>query len=243
MDLSPKVTKYLYILIAFCYLACHIDLGILAVSTDAIRLNLNITSSQMGLLASALYLGNVLGSLLGPFIFGKIKAKNIIVISSIMNALMVAVFNFVTNYWILFSSRVLVGLFQVMFVIYFPVWIDQHAPQASQTMWISFYFLTVPVGLIIGYFATSLMMGSDLQTDAYRWAFLIQTVLMLFPTALAFMLFPAKYFEKVEEGNENHAINKDFDEHLIDNQPRKTLRLSQSITNLNFNSVRLSSNL
>jgi putative MFS transporter len=130
-ELSPRVTKYLYLLIAFCYLACHIDLGILAVSSDPIRHNLQITAAQMGLLASSIYLGNVAGSLIGPFLFEKLKAKHIIVVSAIMNGILVSAFNFTTNFSIILGSRVLAGLFQVMFVIYFPVWIDQHAPVSS----------------------------------------------------------------------------------------------------------------
>jgi hypothetical protein len=41
------------------------------------------------------------------------------------------VLNFTTNYWIIFTTRFLAGLFQVVFVVYFPVWIDQHAPKKS----------------------------------------------------------------------------------------------------------------
>jgi MFS family permease len=85
----------------------------------------------MGLLASSIYFGNVTGSLLTPFIFGKLKAKHIIVVSAIMNGILVSAFNFTTNYWIIFTTRFLAGLFQVVFVVYFPVWIDQHAPKKS----------------------------------------------------------------------------------------------------------------
>ncbi len=90
--LSPKVTKYLYLLISFCFLACHIDLGIFAVSTDVMRRYLNISASEMGLLASSIYFGNVAGSLITPFLFGKLKAKHIIVVSAIGNGILVSAF-------------------------------------------------------------------------------------------------------------------------------------------------------
>lgn len=123
-NIKPKVTFSLYLVIIFCYLVCHIDLGILAVSNESIIKSLNINESGMGLLATGLYIGNVAGSLLCPFLFARIKAKTILVTAALLNAVTVAVFTFVDNYWIIFGSRIAVGFFQVMFVIYFPVWID-----------------------------------------------------------------------------------------------------------------------
>lgn len=84
-------------------------------------------------------------------IFAKIQPKKTIVVSAILNGITVGVFSITKNFWLIFGSRVLVGFFQVMFVIYFPVWIDLCAPPKSQTMWISFFFLTVPIGIIFGY--------------------------------------------------------------------------------------------
>jgi predicted MFS family arabinose efflux permease len=130
---------------------CHLDNGILAVSNETIKKDLGIEESDMGLLQSGLYVGNVIGSILSPVLFAKMQAKNIIVGSSILNALFVGVFAFTKNFWILFATRSFVGFFQVMFVIYFPVWIDLCAPQKSSTMWISCFFLTVPIGIIFGY--------------------------------------------------------------------------------------------
>lgn len=106
-------------------------------------------------------MGNVAGTLIGPFLFAKLPAKWIIVVASITNGILVSTFVLTSNFWIIFVTRVLAGLAQVMFIIYFPVWIDQHAPPKSQTMWISLYFLTVPLGLILGYFSTGLIVGSD----------------------------------------------------------------------------------
>ena len=78
----------------------------------------------MGLLATGLYIGNVIGSFLCPFLFSKMRAKHILVIAAVGNALTVAVFTFVKDYWVIFASRCFVGFFQVMFIIYLPVWID-----------------------------------------------------------------------------------------------------------------------
>lgn len=107
---NPRVTFYLYLLIVFCYLFCHIDLGILAVSNENIIKSLKIEESAMGLLATGLYIGNVVGSLICPFLFAKMRAKHLIVGAAIINAASVAVFTFTQDYWIVFGSRIIVGL-------------------------------------------------------------------------------------------------------------------------------------
>jgi hypothetical protein len=35
-------------------------------------------------------------------------------------------------------------------VIFYPVWIDQGAPESNQTMWISLFFLCEQVGVALG---------------------------------------------------------------------------------------------
>jgi MFS family permease len=235
-DINPRVTLYLYLVIIFCYLFCHIDLGILAVSNDAIIKKLEITEGDMGLLATALYIGNVAGSLLCPVLFAKLKAKHVLVVSAVMNAGAVCVFTFVNNYWIIFASRLVTGLFQVPFIIYFPVWIDQQAPPKSQSMWISFFFLTVPIGLIVGYVSTNFLMAGNPTSDIFKWSFLLQTALMIFPIAVLFLCFPAKYFEKITEGKggngeENRITQPLFEQlsHLKNSISQSNEHLSHSI--------------
>ena len=118
------------------------------------------------------------------------------VASAILNGVFVGVFAFTKSFWILFVTRAFVGFFQVMFVIYFPVWIDLCAPPKSSTMWISCFFLTVPMGIIVGYGITIGFQSMFTADDSYKWGFAVQTVLMIIPIALAMIFFPAHYYEK-----------------------------------------------
>lgn len=60
-------------------------------------------------------------------------------------------------------------------------------------MWISCFFLTVPIGLIVGYGSTAVFFSGE---DNWKWAFLIQTALMIVPISVLMIFFPAKYYEK-----------------------------------------------
>ena len=156
MGLERKrgVITFLYIVIVFCYVFCHIDNGILAVTNESLGKDLSISESYVGLLSAAIYIGNVVGSLITPKVLTLVKPKTAIVFAAVMNALAVGVFSITKNYWIIFGSRLLVGLFQVVFVIFFPVWIDLCSPPEKQTLWISFFFLAVPIGVVMGYAIT-----------------------------------------------------------------------------------------
>lgn len=52
-----------------CYYFSHIDLGVMGVSNENIQKYLGISESDVGLLATSLYIGNVAGSLICPLLF------------------------------------------------------------------------------------------------------------------------------------------------------------------------------
>lgn len=107
------MTTTLYIFIVLSYLVDHLDLGIFAVSATEIQEDLDITESDIGLLESALYIGNIIGSLLCPVLFRVIHPKILILVATVFNALLLLPFCFTSYYWVLFGTRILVGLFQV----------------------------------------------------------------------------------------------------------------------------------
>ena len=69
----------------------------------------------MGLLETGLYIGIVAGTIICPILFSVMSPKILIVIASLLNGLfaVVIVKGDILNYWIIFGSRVLVGLFLV----------------------------------------------------------------------------------------------------------------------------------
>lgn len=184
--INKRITTLLYIQIVFCYLIDHLDLGIIAVSAIEIQRDLKLSESELGLLASGLYIGNVFGSVLCPMLFRKFHPKLLMIVACILNALFLLPFTFIENNWGLLVSRILTGVFQVFFVIYFPVWIDQCAPSHLKTIWLTVLFLTVPLGIVVGYGITAIMMSFV----SWKWAFLVETVLLIVPVCIFFILIP-----------------------------------------------------
>ena len=200
-SLSIGGTRFLYSIIFMCYLFAHIDMGILAQASEIIQSDLAITEGQMGLLETAMYIGIVLGSVICSILFSVCSPKLIILGAVIFNAGAVAVFSLTQIYWAIFASRIAVGLFLSVFIIYFPVWIDQCAPIKSQAIWISFYFLTEDLGMVLGY-GIAVLCNSVLNVN-WKWGFMVQSALMVFPVFPLFLVVPGKYFNQTP-GGERH---------------------------------------
>lgn len=60
-------------------------------------------------------------------------------------------------------------------------------------------FLTVPLGIVLGYGVTAVMM----MFTSWKWAFMIQTVLMIAPIGVLFASIPSQYYQTSNHSN-NH---------------------------------------
>ena len=108
------------------------------------------------------------------------------------------------NFFYLWISRTLVGFFQTFWCIYIPVWIDMFAPIQKKTIWLTLTQLAVPLGIVIGYCSTAVLV-SNLN---WRISFYAQWILIT-PFALLFFLYPSKYFNKHGlKKNEKHDFRK-----------------------------------
>jgi len=146
----------------------------------------------MGLLETGLYVGIVAGTIICPILFSVMSPKILIAISSILNGLfaVVIVIGNENNYWIVFASRVLVGLFLSVFIQYFPVWIDLCAPPHLQTLWICFFYLTEDIGMAVGYGLASVFGPLNIS---WKIGFYNQGALMVVVAAI-FSIVPTVFF-------------------------------------------------
>ncbi len=118
--------KFLYAGIFLSFLFSHVDVGILSQSNEQVIMDFYINETKMGLLETGLYVGIVAGTIICPILFSVMPPKILIAISCLLNGLfaVVIVIGNTDNYWIVFASRVIVGLFLSVLFQYFPVWID-----------------------------------------------------------------------------------------------------------------------
>ncbi len=159
---------------------------------------------------TALYVGIVAGTIICPILFSVMSPKTLIAVATLLNGLFAVVIAFGTemNYWIIFGSRVLVGLSLSVFIQYFPVWIDLCAPPKLKTLWISFFYLTEDIGMAVGYGISAVFSALNIS---WKFGFYIQGVLMVAVTYL-FIIIPSENFsheyealplENIEEESDN----------------------------------------
>lgn len=109
---KPKI-KSIYYVIAFCNILVNLDHGIIPAATKEIKLDLNITEVELGLLGSIVYGGLLLGSLLAGQLFQKFNSKRVIVSTVTAYILSLLMFPISKDILVLGLSRFLVGFFQV----------------------------------------------------------------------------------------------------------------------------------
>jgi hypothetical protein len=97
------------------FLFSHIDVGILSQSNEEARKDLGeISEDQLGLLETAMYIGIVFGTILCPLLFKVMSPKILIALAAMLNGAFATVIAIPgVNYYIIFASRVIVGLFLV----------------------------------------------------------------------------------------------------------------------------------
>ena len=192
--MTRGLTTTLYVLMLLCFLFTHMDVGITAGSSTDIAKHFNITETQVGLIASSLSIGNVIGTFIAPSVFGKLRAKHIVLLAVVLNSVSIAGVAFTDNFDLMVISRGLAGLFKVAFTAYFPIFIDMYAPEDLGELWTKISYLAIPMGTVLGY--GILIITKEVFAADWHYAFFIQTTLMALPVILIYFIIPKRYFDK-----------------------------------------------
>lgn len=98
------------------YIVIHFDVGIISANSQNIGRELSINKKEIGLIASSQYFGKIVGSIGCVMFFAKLKARPLLIIASVINAISVSIFSFVDNYPAILVSRAFAGLCMVRYL-------------------------------------------------------------------------------------------------------------------------------
>ena len=76
-------------------------------------------------------------------------------------------------------------------MIFYPVWIDQGAPESNQTMWISLFFLCEQVGVALGIAVETVI---DKLFKEWKYSFLVQSGMLILFVVIPMLFIPGRYF-------------------------------------------------
>lgn len=189
---SKSRRKLIFILIFLVNILINCDHGAIPAGTKELKEAKNISNMQLGIIGSLVYLGLVLGSISGGYIFSTYSSKWVVITSLIASCIFLYFFT-VSNYWEAMAlCRIGCGFFQVFCYIYFPIWVDQYGVNNTQTLWLTFLQLGVPIGTMAGYLTEAYTIK---YYNAWQGAFYIQIVCILVCVILMFIT-PDKFFSK-----------------------------------------------
>jgi MFS family permease len=106
---------------------------------------------QSGLAGAALYLGLGVGCMISTML-GRLSVFEFQRLAVLMVACAVALAAVAPNREVLILARFMSGVFHGPFYVFFPVWVDLHAPEGHETRWMGVVGAAAMIAPIINYF-------------------------------------------------------------------------------------------
>ena len=184
--------KLIFILICIINILINCDHGAIPAGTKELKEAKNLTNIELGTIGSFVYLGLILGSMSGGYLFSTYSSKWVIINSLIATCVFLYFFTESNYYLTMAFCRIGCGFFQVFCLIYFPIWVDQFGVNHTHTLWLTFLQLGVPIGTMLGYLAEAC---SNKYYNKWQGAFYIQIFCIIICVVLLFIT-PDKFFSK-----------------------------------------------
>ena len=133
-----------------------IDLGSIPAAIAIIEEDLKINGEGIAILSVTTCF--ICGSLtiFMPLAMRKLEVRTVLIACQIFNAIGALLFVYTSNYWLLLMGRGLCGTSQAFAFSYSPVWINEFAPRARQTIWMANIAIVVFLGSLAGFIIGSI---------------------------------------------------------------------------------------
>lgn len=118
---------------------------------------MGINNKQTALLSSLVYFGIASGSLMVQPLFNRFKSTRILAITLACNLALNLILALSHNLYLMYACRFLMGICHAFWVCYGPVWVNYFAPLKQATMWIGMLLGFSPLGIIVGYLCTGIL--------------------------------------------------------------------------------------
>ena len=166
----------------------NFDTGVIPAAAIKIQKEIKVDYSQLAALGTFVNFGIGLACLFASFFFRKFPAKWVLLSTIILNSLFCIYFAISHKLEILYVARILMGITQAFWIIYASIWVNSFAPENSKATWLGLLQGFSPIGIIVGYATTSLIMNSIPGIHSWRLAVYVQGIGQLIPFPIVFML-------------------------------------------------------
>ncbi|CDJ37321.1 transporter, major facilitator family domain containing protein, putative [Eimeria tenella] len=141
---------WVFILFFLVEVFINFDAGVVPAILSTLKAQFQLDGTTEGLLGALPYVG--LG-LCSPFVgrgLTRFSPKSFCLLTMTVNLAATVMFGVAVHRWMLYVSRLLMGLTQAAISIYTPVWVDHFAPPSQLTLWMGLAQGGVVIGTMLG---------------------------------------------------------------------------------------------
>ncbi|XP_050210106.1 probable sphingolipid transporter spinster homolog 2 [Mercurialis annua] len=155
-------------------------------SGSGIQGDFKLNNFEDGVLSSAFMVGLLVASPIFASLAKSFNPFRLIGVGLSVWTLAVVGCGFSFNFWSITVCRMFVGVGEASFISLAAPFIDDNAPVAKKTSWLSIFYMCIPTGYAVGYVYGGLV-GSH---ASWRWAFWGEAIVMLPFAILGFVMKP-----------------------------------------------------
>ena len=181
-----KIRKRIFSFFLYVVIFTNFDTGVIPAAVDKIEAEMDISSVGIAALGSLPFFAISLASVSVSHIIKKFGSKMTLFVSLASNVIVCILFAISYNLWLLYIARFLMGFTQAFWVIYAPVWTNYSSPIKQQSTWLGTLQGFSPLGIILGYMATGIVIENWDASYAWRAVIILQAVCEI---PVLFMLF------------------------------------------------------
>ena len=201
---APKSPKFLYALFLYVVIFSNFDTGVIPAALKPMTHALQLSELEEAAIGSLPFFGVSFGSLAVAIAMKRFSAKKTLLAALFANILCSVWFASSTSLLQMYLSRFLMGFTQAFWVVYGPVWTNHHSPRGSQTTWLGIMQGFSPIGIIIGYIVTGLLVTNWDSWFNWRMGVLIQGIGEL-PVLLIFGFLVPNADVEMRDGDEEDS--------------------------------------
>lgn len=168
--------KRIFKLFLYVVIFTNFDTGVIPACVSKIEEEMDIGSFGIAALGSLPFFAISLASVMVSPIIKRFKSKPTLFIALICNVIVCIFFAISYNLALLYIMRFLMGFTQAFWVIYAPVWTNHSSPIKSQSTWLGLLQGFSPLGIILGYLCTGIVIENWDESYAWRLVIIIQAV-------------------------------------------------------------------
>ena len=236
LETNEQKTSRSMIFSLFLYVVIfsNFDTGVIPAALIDFQNELKLDQIEEAAIGSLPFFGISFGSLIVSFCMRKLTTIRTLFIALIFNILSSIWFALSYSLVSMYFARFFMGFSQAFWVVYGPVWTNQFSPSNHHTTWLGILQGFSPIGIILGYIITGIIVNNWSSEFSWRLAVLIQAFGEA-PIMFAFFfvknedldIFCSKQLEITSQTEIKEAKNSDVP---VDNSPDSPGKKLQTIS-------------